>query len=551
MYRNTTFWDLIGRDLMRTLLVHPSGLMYSEIFLRLEPLGLERVAAAARTGGHDVRLLAGSNRAGQAGQVDRARLLRVRRRAFGVVHRLARPRPGGRRDGRDRAGGRRGRRPPLLDAARDGDLHKLPGVVTAAGTGPAPRMLDSIDDFPPARDLTRRRNKYFIGTLDPCASVEFTRGCPWDCSFCSAWTFYGRSYRRTSPAAAAAEVASIREPGVFIVDDVAFIRSEHGHAIAAGLEKRRVRKKYHLETRSDVLLRNTEVFRRWRWLGLDYMFLGMEAMDEEGLAAYRKRVSLDDNIEALETARRLKMDVAINLIVDPAWDVNQFKVMRAFAESVPEIVHLSVMTPYPGTEIWSTAAQNLTTLDYRLFDIQHAVLPTTLPLPVFYAELVKTQAVINRKHLGVAGLAQTAGIAARLLLHGQTNFVRILWRSARSTTATGNSPTTSAPSTTSFPRPARYPSPPDGASSTCTKTVRAATVPMPRSPPAPTRADRGTGCDQEVVTLVRIWISSASTAAAEWVTSRLAVSNVKGPRLARSASRSRDWAARPLRSSPR
>ena len=42
---------------MRTLIVHPSGLMHSEIFLRLEPLGVERVAAAARAGGHDVRLL--------------------------------------------------------------------------------------------------------------------------------------------------------------------------------------------------------------------------------------------------------------------------------------------------------------------------------------------------------------------------------------------------------------------------------------------------------------------------------------------------------------
>ena len=42
---------------MKVLLVHPSGLMYSEIFLRLEPLGLERVAAAAIADGHDVRLL--------------------------------------------------------------------------------------------------------------------------------------------------------------------------------------------------------------------------------------------------------------------------------------------------------------------------------------------------------------------------------------------------------------------------------------------------------------------------------------------------------------
>jgi hypothetical protein len=57
MYRNTSFLIRTGRDLMRTLLVHQSGLMYPEIFVRLEPPGVERVAAAARTGGHDVRLL--------------------------------------------------------------------------------------------------------------------------------------------------------------------------------------------------------------------------------------------------------------------------------------------------------------------------------------------------------------------------------------------------------------------------------------------------------------------------------------------------------------
>src|SRR5580658_4726561 len=43
--------------IMRLLCCHPSGLMYTKIFLRLEPLGLELVAAAARQAGHDVRLL--------------------------------------------------------------------------------------------------------------------------------------------------------------------------------------------------------------------------------------------------------------------------------------------------------------------------------------------------------------------------------------------------------------------------------------------------------------------------------------------------------------
>jgi hypothetical protein len=87
-----------------------------------------------------------------------------------------------------------------------------------------------------------------------------------------------------------------------------------------------------------------------------------------------------------------------------------------------------VQTPYPGTETWLTESRRLTTLDYRLFDVQHAVLPTRLPLHRFYEELVKTQAVLARKHLGVAALAKTSGIVARQLLRGQTNFVRMIWK---------------------------------------------------------------------------------------------------------------------------
>ena len=43
---------------MRVLAVHPGCLMYSKIFLRLEPLGMELVAAAAPClAGHDVRII--------------------------------------------------------------------------------------------------------------------------------------------------------------------------------------------------------------------------------------------------------------------------------------------------------------------------------------------------------------------------------------------------------------------------------------------------------------------------------------------------------------
>jgi magnesium-protoporphyrin IX monomethyl ester (oxidative) cyclase len=445
---------------VRTLFVHPSALLYSEIFLRLEPLGLERVAAAARDAGHEVRIV--DLQTTTHAELDEV-LLRYRPEAVGfglnylanvpevidLARRIKRLLPdcfvfvGGHSVSfiadhvlQEAAGGIdavvRGEGEvavgPLLDACRDGAALEVPGVVTSEGHGPPPQMLDSIDAPRPARDLLPRRRKYFIGVLDPAASIEFTRGCPWDCSFCSAWTFYGRSYRKMSAEAAAEEVASVREPGLFIVDDVAFIRPEHGDAIAAEIEKRRVRKEYYLETRADVLLRNREVFERWRRLGLNYLFLGMEALDEAGLDRFRKRTDPDENMRALELARRIGLTVAINLIVDPQWDAKQFQLVRDWALSVPEIVHLTVMTPYPGTEIWHTESRKLTTRDYRLFDIQHAVLPTRLPLPEFYRELVRTQAVLSRKHLGVRAVAQTAGIIGHHLLRGQTNFARMLWR---------------------------------------------------------------------------------------------------------------------------
>jgi hopanoid C-3 methylase HpnR len=436
--------------------------MYSEIYLRLEPLGLELVAAACRRAGHDVRLLDLQTFRHRDYQrlVDRWQpdavgfslnylanvpevvdlAIETRRRLpksflFVGGHSASFTAP----EILDHAAGAidcvvRGEgeviTPRLLECAADDrdSIDSLPGIVTPRGAGPPPELMRGLDDHFPDRSLLERRRRYFIGTLDPCASIEFSRGCPWDCTFCSAWTFYGKSYRKVSPDRAADDLARIREPGVFIVDDVAFIHPEHGHAIADAVERRGIRKDYYLETRGDVLLRNKEVFRRWTKLGLRYMFLGLEAVDDEGLKKFRKRVSLGKNFEALECARSLGITVAVNIIADPSWDAGRFEILRQWALSVPEIVHVTVNTPYPGTETWQTESRRFTTRDYRLFDVQHAVMPTELPLEEFYRELVATQQVLNRKHLGLAALRHTLGLSARLLARGQTNFVRMLWK---------------------------------------------------------------------------------------------------------------------------
>ena len=447
---------------MKVLLLHPSCLMYAEIYLRLEPLGLELVAASARRAGHEVRIvdLQVQRPADYFRELEDWRpdavgfclnyLANVPEVLDLAIH-TRRVLP----DGFLFAGGHSASFvapeilahagaaldcivcgegeaivPRLLEASRDDRdrLHALPGIVTKHGQGPPPSLIDNLDALEPARDLLRQRKRYFIGPLDPCGSVEFSRGCPWDCTFCSAWTFYGRSYRKVGAEAAAENLARMPERGVFIVDDVAFLDADHAHAIADEIDRRKIRKEYYLETRSDLLLRHREVFRRWQKLGLRYMFLGLEALDDEGLERFRKRTTVDRGMEALAVARSLGIAAAVNIIAQPQWDERQFEAVRQWAISVPEIVHLTVATPYPGTETWLGEAHQLTTRDYRLFDIQHAVLPTRLPLEKFYRELVRTQQVLNRKHLGLAAQCHALFRTIRLLARGQSNFFRMLWK---------------------------------------------------------------------------------------------------------------------------
>src|SRR5450759_562921 len=119
---------------------------------------------------------------------------------------------------------------------------------------------------------------------------------------------------------------------------------------------------------------------------------------------------------------------ALNLIADPDWDRERFRIVREWCLEQPEIINISVNTPYPGTESWLTEARRLTSRDYRLFDIQHAVLPTRLGLKDFYQELVNTQQVLNRKHLGWRAVRSLAGILAGNLARGQTNTLKMLWK---------------------------------------------------------------------------------------------------------------------------
>jgi hopanoid C-3 methylase len=452
---------------MKVLFVNPGPLPYTKglpglwRFLRLEPLGLEIVAEAARRAGHEVKLidlqvesdrdyermlldfepdfvgLSCSYLANVPEVVDRAKKARaILPRSFvcvgGHCASFTAPAILAHSEGAIDCvlkGEGEASIAKLLEAVESdrSATAKVPGAVTAYGEGPPPQFVHSLDEFGPARDLLRHRKKYFIGALDPCASIEFSRGCPWDCSFCSAWTFYGRSYRLVSPERVIQDIETIQQPGIFIADDVAFVHKEHGMAIAEAIARKGIRKKYFLETRGDVLLRNKDVFKFWKTIGLKYIYFGVEAIDEEGLKSFRKRTSPSKNFEALEFARSLGIEVAIGIIADPDWDERRFAAIREWGMEVPEIVSIYVNTPYPGTESWLTEPRDLSTVDYRLFDIQHAVMPTRLPLAQFYRELLHTQCVLYFKQFNLRTAPGRARDLMSVLMRGQTNFLRSIF----------------------------------------------------------------------------------------------------------------------------
>src|SRR5437016_9213607 len=173
---------------MKVLGVHPGPLMYTKIFLRLEPLGLELVAAAARASGHEVRLidLQVESHAAFARLVAEWRpdliafscnylanvpeIVDLAKRAKALLprtvicvggHSASFVAPAIIEHGRGaidcvlRGEGEAGL-PPLIAAIEAGadlataDLLATPGVVTEAGEGPPPGFVHSLDTLLPA-----------------------------------------------------------------------------------------------------------------------------------------------------------------------------------------------------------------------------------------------------------------------------------------------------------------------------------------------------------------------------------------------------------------
>jgi radical SAM superfamily enzyme YgiQ (UPF0313 family) len=258
--------------------------------------------------------------------------------------------------------------------------------------------MASLDDLPlPDRGLSKRyRRRYHHGFRAPSACVETTRGCPFNCNFCSIWVFYQRRARRFSTERIVEDLAHVRRLGerdVFITDDIAFLQSESYDELADAIEAAGLTDmSFSCETRADLVMKYPDTFKRWKEIGLHMVFLGIEKMDDDGLDSVRKRTKGGalTNLAAIEHLEECGISPLASLIADPDWDDEDF-------DRLEETVKLhkltnpgfTVLTPLPGTELWETVKDKITTDDYAYFDVMHLVLPSKLPPARFYERVAR------------------------------------------------------------------------------------------------------------------------------------------------------------------
>jgi radical SAM superfamily enzyme YgiQ (UPF0313 family) len=255
------------------------------------------------------------------------------------------------------------------------------------------RELMDLDKLPlPARSLTRlHRDKglYFRGNWRPIDSTITSRGCPNRCTFCGLWKINRGKYRIRSPRLIADELEDITAPNVTFIDDNTLDHVENSSALTDEIKRRGIKKRYELYGRVDTIVRHPDLVEKWRDVGMELLLVGLEACDDQALKEMKKRTTTEMNRRAIEICRANDVEVAAYLIVDPAFDHEDFRRLSEYVER-NNLTHpvFTILSPFPGTDLYNMVKKNLITESFELIDFFHTVLPTKLSLDEFYEEFL-------------------------------------------------------------------------------------------------------------------------------------------------------------------
>jgi hopanoid C-3 methylase len=256
----------------------------------------------------------------------------------------------------------------------------------------------------PNRTLTAQyREEYFDKWMKPLATIRGSYSCPFKCDFCCLWPMTNSKYLSRSPESFIAELKTIKEENIFFSDDEALIDIERMNKIAEMIDKEGIKKQYFFMTRSTSVRKRPDIIEKWAKVGLRRVLLGLESPRETDLIDFKKDATIYDNNQAISVLKQNNIEINSMFVITQDYDKKDFENLNEYVKKQElEMPIFCILTPFPGTILYTKTKDQIIVEDYDNWDLLHTVLPTTkLSLKEFYMEYAKLYGGLEPLYRGI------------------------------------------------------------------------------------------------------------------------------------------------------
>lgn len=209
----------------------------------------------------------------------------------------------------------------------------------------------------------------------PYYPISTSRGCPFNCKFCSATKLFGNKYRFRSPKSVLEEINSRKEKLIAFYDDNFFSNKARSKEILKKMSDDNT-KKWWAEGRTDIA-RDDELLMQISESNNIEIAVGFESINQKVLDSLSKGQSYEDIINCINKFKENNIKCTGFFLSGTDYDdKNSFNEIDDFIDK-HELngATFSIITPFIGTEVYNEMENNnrIITKDWSAYDTQHVV----------------------------------------------------------------------------------------------------------------------------------------------------------------------------------